>query len=68
MIAELGLCVRDSLRSEALSTLWKCAAIAKQIIVHRDTRAIVASNEHRPRQSTDEKRRTINRGTNDIEG
>lgn len=25
-------------RSEALSTLWKCAAIAKQIILHRKTR------------------------------
>jgi len=25
-------------RSEALSTLWKCAAIAKQMIVHRNTR------------------------------
>ena len=33
-------CTQDSLRSEALSTLWKCAAIAKQIIVHINTEAV----------------------------
>ena len=33
--------MHNSLRSEALSTLRKCAAIAKQIILHRNTEAIV---------------------------
>ena len=38
-----GPCKQNSLRSDALSTLKKWAAMAKQIILHRNTEAIMAN-------------------------
>jgi hypothetical protein len=39
-------CRKVSLRSDALSTLWKCAAIAKQTMVHRNTSATAARKKN----------------------
>jgi hypothetical protein len=44
LVAGLSYANRDSLRSEGLSTLWKCTAMAKQIILHRNTSAMMASS------------------------